>query len=141
MSLTRRTLLQSLAALFPLTALGLGRAPTQSRPSAPRLPEPAGGGDDIWAADSSQWRSWSDGQGGGGGGFGEHGYPPVFAGGGGGGFSLADPQAAHEKLMETGVPPSVNGRYIGIVHPEKVELAKEMYGVMDRHAYERLPEW
>lgn len=38
--LSRRTLLQSLASLFPLSALGLGRAPTQPDP---RLPEPPGG--------------------------------------------------------------------------------------------------
>ena len=41
MTLTRRTLLQSLAALLPLSALGLGRAPTL--PNS-RLPEPAEGG-------------------------------------------------------------------------------------------------
>jgi len=44
MTLTCRTILQSLASLLPLTALGMGRAPTQS---IPRLPEPAGGGDTI----------------------------------------------------------------------------------------------
>lgn len=41
MTLTRRTLLQSLAALLPLSALGLGRAPTLP---ISRLPEPAEGG-------------------------------------------------------------------------------------------------
>ena len=44
MTLTRRTLLQSLASLLPLSALGLGRAPTLP---ISRLPEPAGGGDTI----------------------------------------------------------------------------------------------
>ena len=44
MKLTRRTLLQSLASLFPLSALGLGRAPNQSGTASPRLPEPPGGG-------------------------------------------------------------------------------------------------
>ena len=43
MKLTRRTLLQSLASLFPLSALGLGRAPNQSGTASPRLPEPPGG--------------------------------------------------------------------------------------------------
>ena len=48
MKLTRRTLLQSLAALLPLSALGLGRAPNQRWPSASRLPEPPGGGGKLY---------------------------------------------------------------------------------------------